>query len=242
MRIVVCGDSFNASDDRFPGLHWADRLAPHEVFRLARGGASNFSIWHQVAQSLRFDPDLVLISFTSCPRVEYIAYEPTFYSTLVEPWRAVLLKSKDFISGMLKHHHEETPIEGLRQLEAKIQKDVSPISHAIPMSDTGVFEQWVDKFYIEPFDILKNYIYISSALNNLAENHVPCLATLGGFEKHRNSQVQHVTINFEKHNHVLQLANPWNTRHDGEPVFHIADTQWHEQYAQRVLELAKEVS
>ena len=61
-RIVVCGDSFNTYDTRYPGLHWADQLAPHEVYRLARVGASNFSIWHQVVQSKKFDPDVVLIS------------------------------------------------------------------------------------------------------------------------------------------------------------------------------------
>jgi hypothetical protein len=71
MNIVLCGDSYYDFDDRYPGLHWADQLSSHTVYRLAKGGSTNFLIWHQIQHVTHFNPDLVLISFTSSDRIEF---------------------------------------------------------------------------------------------------------------------------------------------------------------------------
>ena len=234
MRIVICGDSFNTVDDRYPGLHWADRLAPHEVYRLARGGCSNFSIYHQVMQSSRFDPDVVLISFTNCPRIEFLASEPTFYSSLVEPWRKMVAKHSGYIKGMIKHEHKD--IACFEDLEQQIQKDVSPVEHCMPNGNYHIFEQWFDKFYIESFDTLKNYLYITQTLQFLADTGCRHYASLGGIESFVGQTIQNVQIDFTKYQSVLVLPNAWKypNRHHSEPIFHIKDADYHMNYATKL--------
>jgi hypothetical protein len=220
-RIVVCGDSFNTYDTRYPGLHWADQLAPHEVYRLARTGASNFSIWHQVVQSKKFNPDVVLIAFTSCPRVEFAIAEPDFFM--------------------------EKTTASLRDLEIKLRKKMEEsIDHAIPSVParqthgykTDVFAEWARKFYIEPFEILKNYLYIKATLDHLEQAGIRHYATLGAYSYFVGTTIQEVCIEFEKYSSVLKLPNGWaHGEKLADPHFHVEDPVYHKDHADCVLKL-----
>ena len=238
MRIVVCGDSYNTYDPRYPGLHWADQLAPHEVYRLARAGASNFSIYHQVVQSKKFNPDMVLISFTSCPRVEFAIAEPDFFSDILVPW--VQSTGRVVWNNIINIKHVEKPTATLRELETRLRKKMEEsVDHAIPAGfKTDVFNDWARKFYIEPFEVLKNYLYIKATLDYLAEQGIPHYATIGGYQDFVGTVVQDIPLEFEKYASVLKLPNGWaheQKLHD--PYFHIEDPVYHQRHAGVVLDL-----
>jgi hypothetical protein len=238
MRIVVCGDSFNTYDTRYPGLHWADQLEPHEVYRLARAGASNFSIYHQVLQSKKFNPDVLLISFTSCPRVEFAIAEPDFFSDILVPW--VQSTGRVVWNNIINFRHVEKPTATLRELEQRFRKKMEEsVDHAIPAGyKTDVFDDWARRFYIEPFEVLKNYLYIKATLDHLAQHNIRHYATLGGYKDFVGTVVQDQMIEFDQYASVLQLPNGWDHEqklHD--PYFHIEDPEYHQHHAQLVLKL-----
>jgi hypothetical protein len=237
-RIVVCGDSFNSYDERYVGLHWADQLAPHEVYRLARSGASNFSIWHQVVQSKKFNPDVVLVAFTSVPRIEYSLLEPDFFNDLIAPWLRLLPGSP--WGGLKNIKNIEKPVADLRELEKQLtDKVIKSIDHAIPNGHTeDLFNEWARRFYIEPFEILKNYLYIKATLDLLKQNGITAYATLGAYKDFVGTIIQDVQIGFDEYANVLQLPNGWehpNCKED--PLFHIKDPVYHKNHADIVLKL-----
>lgn len=236
MRIVVCGDSFNDKDDKYPGLHWADRLEPHEVFRLAKQGASNFSIWHQVAQCHRFKPHAVLINFTTCPRVEYLTTGAQSFPTSKQSWMAQIAKRHSLLAGLVDSFGTKDD-ENFRELERQIRKDAEIIFHVSPSSNLNLFESWAENFYIEPFEILKNYVFITNALDHLDKQGIPGYVSLGGFEKFLDKEVRDVTIQFDGHRDKFVLPNPTKYLKNDPPVFHIADSDWHAEHASVVKEL-----
>jgi hypothetical protein len=241
-RIVVCGDSFNSRDEKYAGLHWADQLAPHEVYRLARCGASNFSIWHQCVQSKKFNPDVVLVAFTSVPRVEYTLEEPDFFNDLIAPWLRLLPGSP--WGGLTNVSVVEKPIADPRQLEKHLQdKVIKAIDHAIPMGHTQeMFDQWARHFYIESFEILKNYLYIKATIDHLQEAGIKVYATLGGYAGFVDSTIQDVQIDFVKYASVLQLPNGWvHPNCKAPPLFHIEDPVYHKNHADVVLKLLEDM-
>ena len=237
-RIVVCGDSFNTYDTRYPGLHWADQLGPHEVYRLARAGASNFSIWHQVVQSKKFNPDVVLVAFTSCPRVEFAIAEPDFFNDILVPW--VQNTGRVVWDNIVNIKHVEKPTASPRDLETKLRKKMEEsIDHAIPAGyKTDVFDEWARKFYIEPFEVLKNYLYIKATLDHLEHVGIRHYATLGGYSSFVGTTTQEIHIEFDKYASVLKLPNGWDHEQTlADPYFHIEDPAYHKNHAGVVLDL-----
>ena len=73
-KILICGDSFCVTDDRFPMLHWSEKLlnmAPDiQVWNMASAGASNALIAMQLLQGIKLCPDFVVLSFTGEHRYE----------------------------------------------------------------------------------------------------------------------------------------------------------------------------
>jgi hypothetical protein len=205
MSVLLCGDSYyDIFDCVYPKLHWANRL-PVKAYILARGGCSNFSIWHQIQQALFFSPSLVLVSFTGIPRVEFPKKE--IQDTLD------LTKFDSLIDR--QWHYRNTVLNNL--------------DHAIPNYNQDKFTNWLP-YYIEEYELLKNIMYIKSALDFLVEHNIPYKYTLGGFEQfHKDFGVHNI------HNvlpngkmHPEQLASPH---------FHIKDEVWHQEHADLVSKL-----
>jgi len=156
--VLLCGDSYYDFDDRYPGLHWADNLSA-DVYRLARGGCSNFSIWHQVQYAPSFNPDLVLLSFTSIPRVEF-------------------LKKEMFAPIDL------SKCETLADIQWAYRNTIyDNIDHALPGYNRDKITAWMP-YYIKEYEILKNFIYIKSTLDFLLEHNIAYKFTLGAFEQY----------------------------------------------------------
>lgn len=215
--ILICGDSYNDMDERYPGLHWSERLNSHEVHTIARGGCSNFSIWHQVMQAPHLKADVVLIGFTASPRVEYYKSEKTNfpdYTTLEGG------KFPPYISDKKWHYRNSM---------------WKTIDHCTPTVNVDQFLKWLP-YYVTEFEILKNFLYIKAALDFLKKQNICYYFTLGGFEKDMHIDP---LIDFEDHLQYNILPNGWNVdwRKDTkpkDPYFHIKDPHWHIDYANLV--------
>jgi hypothetical protein len=206
--IVLCGDSYYDYDDRYVGLHWADRLSPHNVYRLARGGASNFSIWHQIQYSVKFNPDLVLISFTTCPRIEFPKSNTQ---------RPVVATSSE-----------------LEELQWSYRNTVyDNVDHALPMYNNEKFVSWLP-YHVDEYEILKNCIYIKSALDTLINNGIRFYFTLGGFSNIIQAcKLSYADFNmYSKFNLLPNGANHPNKLSN--PYFHIEDEKWHHDHAELI--------
>jgi hypothetical protein len=210
-NIVLCGDSYYDYDDRYPGLHWADRLSPHKVFRLARGGASNFSIWHQIRYSVKFNPDVVFITFTSYPRNEF---------PKVSTFKSI-----------------DTDSEFLEDKQWSYRNNMyNNVDHFLPSCNKDMFKKWMP-YYIREYEILKNFLFIKSALDFLKEQGIQYYFTLGKFEDDLGVTLG-VDVNFNEHNEYNILPNGWS-HHENlmSPYFHIKDEKWHADHAALVKSL-----
>jgi len=211
--VVVCGGSYNDFDDRYPGLHWASRLTPHEVYILARGGASNFSIWHQIRHCVEFKPDVLLVCFTSCPRVEFLKTS----------------KIKSVVTNTVwpedRQWHYRNAI-------------FDSVDHALPNYNHKKFVSWMP-YYVEEYDILKNFLYIKSALEFLDQQKINYYFSLGDFETYLGQEVTGIPIDFAQHQHRNLLPNPaTHPEHlQPDPYFHISDANWHAAHAELVKSL-----
>jgi len=183
-NVVLCGDSFYHVDPSHPGLHWADRLDGHNVYGLAKGGATNFAIWHQIQHTPYFNPDLVLISFTAIGRLEFSIGD---------------LTPIDLSVG--------TNLEKQQLYTITIRDN---IDYANAGYNSDKYLGWMP-YYIEEFEVLKNSIYIRDSLNFLRDNKIPYRFTLGGFHGDIDLSV-HEQFNILPngwHHKDKFLADPW---------------------------------
>ena len=219
-RVVICGDSFFDIDDRFPNLHWRDKLDPHyEIYTLARGGGSNFSISLQIYQCLQFRPSVVFITFTSVPRIEFLKDQ----NSLTQLNSIVLTNLKD----------SEEFIWKLRDCS------IRSYDHALPNHNNDKFLEWMP-WYIEELEIVKNYFYIKSALSLLKIQKIPFYFSLGGFEEFLDKKYCQVDINFNeyKEENILPNSHLFPVKHSP-PWFHIIDENWHGKFAELAEQLIK---
>jgi hypothetical protein len=134
----------------------------------------------------------------------------------------------------------EKPSANLHDLETKLRKKMEEsIDHAIPAGyKTDVFDEWARKFYIEPFEVLKNYLYIKATLDHLEQAGIQHYATLGGYTDFVGTSTQGICIEFEKYSNVLKLPNGWKHEQKlADPYFHIEDLVYHQHHAGVVLDL-----
>ena len=75
-KVLICGDSFAQDDPAYPGLHFSQKIANSfpiidwKVYNLATGGSSNRAIAQQLLQGMMYEPDFVILLFTSSNRIE----------------------------------------------------------------------------------------------------------------------------------------------------------------------------
>jgi len=96
-NILIVGDSFVAEGEKQKPWAWWNQLANDldaESLNLGIMGASNFNIWHQLKEGLKWKPDYVLVVLTSPNRIESIEDdfdEVNYYSFLqgkIKSWAA----------------------------------------------------------------------------------------------------------------------------------------------------------
>ena len=115
-KVLICGDSYCVTDPKFPGLHWSEKLLNLtdniEIYNLAYGGCSNALISLQLLQGLKFNPDLVIMSFTNEHRYESDA------NVNAIPYELSALS----ISSYIKERYKTNPASRMLELSENFEK------------------------------------------------------------------------------------------------------------------------
>jgi hypothetical protein len=104
-KVLICGDSFAQDDPRYPGLHFSQKIANSfpiidwKICNLASGGSSNRALAQQLLQGMMYNPDFVILLFTSSNRIETERNSG-------EPARS--LNPEDIVNWNRKHYNLNT--------------------------------------------------------------------------------------------------------------------------------------
>lgn len=176
MVVVVCGNDSHNLE------HWLDPAESHDIYRLTRTDASNFGILQQVLYSQKFKPDLVLVCFAGQSKLEYVVPEFNVLDAVRDRMRQWWPKN-------------------LKNLETQFHRNTD-----LYTASNGSADSWAKGFYIEPFEILKSYLYITHALESLSHAKIAHLVSLGDFEQYKDQEIQNVQIKFDQFKSVIRKA------------------------------------
>ena len=202
-KVLICADSFGVIDTDFPALHFSEKILDQtppvfELHNLAHGGDSNALIVLQLLQGLQFDPDFVILLFTSTHRHEIDTNKNVYYP-------------KDVSVDALKEFRHD------RYTTSSVMQDNESISNLI--------KDWNTTVISDEFEIMKNYFLIHYCFQLLEKQNIPFCYSLGGMDKVDYSSI--VNKNFIK-NHINEYSsqalkiNLWNHHcNQPRPYFHV---------------------
>lgn len=202
MKILVCGDSYAVTDPSYPGLHWSEKLIAHnsdfEVVNLACGGSSNALIAMQFSQGLRFNPDFVIFSFTSCGRYELDGDKEAVPESMSYIGIANYLKSR-YTTNM----------------------------YEIAQSKNKDLACYLTQVASEEFEKLKNYFYIMYCLSTATARGINFCFSLGGFSQPQDYKSflkqNFVTNEILQYRDREISINLWEYGRKSSPFFHVDD-------------------
>jgi hypothetical protein len=227
-KVLICSDSFGLVDPDYPNLHFSEKILNttppvFELHNLSHGGDSNALIVLQLMQGLQFNPDFVILSFTSPHRHEVDKQ----YKIYPYPTELTLEAFKVF-----RHNRYNTTIVGNDE------------------TDLILVDQWNSQVISSDFEILKNYFLIHYCLQTLEQKKIPFCFSLGGLGVPLGNQDYNSIIdkNYIK-NQILTYSdqllkiNLWN-HNCGQfrPYFHVSDDSVQEAFANECLFHLKKAS
>lgn len=204
-KVLICADSFGIIDPDFPDLHFSEKILDNtppvfELHNLAHGGDSNALIVLQLLQGLQFDPDFVILLFTSTHRHEIDKNTNVYYP-------------KDVSVDALKEFRHD------RYTTSCVMKNNESVSKLI--------KEWNGMLISDEFEIIKNYFLIHYCFQLLEKQNIPFCYSMGGMSKVDYSSI--IDKNFIK-NHINEYSsqalkiNLWNHHCDQpRPYFHVND-------------------
>jgi len=207
-KVLICGDSFCVTDPDYKNLHWSEKILDlteplFELHNLSHGGDSNALIVLQLLQGLQFNPDFVILSFTSTFRFELDKNTETKFDSFE-------------INKLTEFRHQRYTSTAYKQPDQTIQ---------------NIVDQWTSKIVSDEFELLKNYFLVSFCLTMLEKQKIPFCYSLGGldFTQDKKNYTEILNKNFIK-NYIAEFTsnslytNLWNhPRTPDRPYFHIAD-------------------
>jgi len=223
MKILICGDSFCATDRKYPGLHFSEKIAKttgFDIINYSVGGSSNAMIATQLLQGLVFKPDFIIFGFTSAERYEY---DESFPALLGEVTPATV-----------KKYQQARYITNCYAWRDNVKKH------------NDILRRWRYGVASDNMEKLKNYLYISMCITTCLAHDIPFCFSTGGFENTLDYQKlleENYVKNLIDENSDRKLPiNLWDY-HDGKtmsPCFHIADDTIQTQYADECIKFIKE--
>lgn len=210
-KVLICGDSFCITDPSFPNLHWSEKLLNNhvdiEIINLAIGGCSNSMIAMQLLHGLQFNPDFVILSFTSSLRYE-IEINPNQV-----PYN---INKSECILEYLESKYTNTNHESGQQYMPAVVKFLDTVGE-----DTETF---------------KNYVHTSFCLDTLKARNIDFCYSIGGLQVQNDIQnflKKHFLLdNLYRYQQNELSLNLWNhSSYESQCWFHVEDNNIHTLFA-----------
>lgn len=232
MRLIVCGDSFNVEDSRYPGIHWIDhlrRIRPDiDIVNLSERGDSNALIALQVLQSIKLNADFIVVSFSGFDRYEVD--------------REV-------------HNHNLLTVNDIHDIK-KIKHEWFQSTNTCSQSTTEdprfkIYQKWITRCQSGFMNEFRNRLIIACCLYTLRScgigfcyspgNLDPWLRQLG---VDANGNEIFLTLeSLQAHDPLSEFdvyklsSNVWDYREPHGPAnFHIMDADWQEQHCKNIID------
>lgn len=216
-KILICGDSYCVTDDAYKNVHWSEQLLEldeHiEILNFASGGASNALIALQLLHGLKFEPDFVIISFTSNKRYEY---------------------DKD-------HTLVPCQLDDYRSVASWLNKKYTTSSYTQENKDKNkLLFQYLD-VASQDIEEFKNYCYANYCLSILNQKNISFCYSKGGLSQDLNNFLERNLIknNFLDFEDNELPINLWNYGQLARPYFHVDNPEVHRLFANECLRRIK---
>ena len=106
LKILIVGDSFMATDPRYPRSHWSEMIGDYDILNVSQPGASNHIIGFNLYENLRIRPDFVVIGCTDPLRVTFEQQEVETKS----PWEFVTSAQKRHLTKEQQHAADQIKV------------------------------------------------------------------------------------------------------------------------------------
>jgi len=164
-RLGIAGDSFMALDSLYPNTHFSEILANTincSLVNLAKGGGTNFLIYHQVRELIKQNVEFVIIGFTTSGRTEIGLhnYRSSFYDPITV---------NDF---------HQTPIDGkspkyfFNSIDNLLNSDLTKLS----AKEKKLFEDFKDYFtnvYNSTLEFSRSLAYQIATIALIEQSKIP---------------------------------------------------------------------
>jgi hypothetical protein len=201
--VLICGDSFGVTDSDYPDLHFSEKIskstpAVFELYNLSHGGDSNALIALQLMQGLQFNPNFVILLFTTPHRHEIDNDIDAHCSTEVN------------LPALNAFRHDRYTTSCYVDSGSNQDK---------------LIKTWNSEIISDDFEILKNYFLINYCLQLLEKTNIPFCYSIGGMAN--TNYLSIINKNFIK-NYFNEYAdkslkiNLWNhNSNKSRPYFHV---------------------
>lgn len=231
MRLIVCGDSFNVEDSRYPDIHWTDHLrqirSDIDIINFAQKGASNGLIALQVLQAILLDPDFVMISFSSIERYE--ADNPDGDRAIPEA------NNIDDLMRSLRNYFLSTKTLGTGYNKTLFD----------------IYERWIVQVQSSTMNNIRNRLIITACLQALKSRGIGFCYSQGNLDlcprrigvDADGNEVFLTLESLQAHDPLSEFdayklsSNVWDYREPHGPAnFHIMDADWQEQHCKNIID------
>ena len=204
--VYVCGDSFNTSDEDYPGLSWYDKFSAKvtgAVINLSRSCASNLLISLQVDRAIQQQANFIIVGFTSVTRSEVSFRKPITDNLL------------DRFYNLNTHNNH---LCDLTSYTIWSPKD----ARALTKDQQNLVKKYNKEFFDLDLAIYKDNIIIEHTLQKLVNSKILFLFDQGGFEHLSYGATNLYFINYNQYRSEYNLWDYSPTR-THRPYFHLVD-------------------
>lgn len=205
-NIVVCGDSFNVDDIKYPNIHWTTKF--DDLTNLSIPGASNLVIRLQIDKAIELTPKLIVVSFTSSMRTT-IKYNKQTKSNILDRIYCPPNDKKAFDLVSFPYAGAE-------------------LYNVLSNQQLNILKNYVTEFVDLDLLRLENYYIIKDALETLLQSGIKFSFSLGGFD--HQSFTSNSQFDFSKFTQFQCPINLWdycNVKKQLRPWFHVLDSNIH---------------
>jgi hypothetical protein len=164
-KLGIAGDSFMALDSNYPNTHFTEILSNTfscDLINLAKGGGTNFLIYHQVRELIKQNPSFIIIGFTTYGRTEI----------------GLDQRHSEFYDTVTVEDFNRTPVDGksprffFNSIDNLINTDQSELS----IKEIKLFENFKEYFlnvYNKPLEFSRSLAFQIATLALVEQSKIP---------------------------------------------------------------------